>query len=565
MPAASPFTAGPKRKLSPGNFKEVKLLRLIEALWPKYRLSREQRMMVRSVEENTETIVPAGNQLGKDFITALIILVFFLTRKPCKILITSANEKHLNVLRTEMARHMSNSLVPLTLDKGGPLRVTQDMITREENGIKDTLSYIQFAVYSPNKPDAMAGHHAHPEDLEEAKLGVPHSLAVADEASSVDNDCFNKLKSWCRRLLIIGNPYPCENYFKHAVKGKPGTEDKGGDILDRNKQGGIARKIIRIRAIDSPNIRYALLQKAMGMKESDPGFAPLLVPGLRDYETYALKLKTLDKILKCIQLDADFYEGAELKLWPPEWLAHCADLAIKYWRMVRLARAMGIDTAEGGDKTAFTIGDELGVIECLSLKTPDTNVIHKMAIALGRKHQIPPHNWIFDRGGGGKVHADRLRADGYNVRTIDFGSSPSASPPKDGEKHISEKVEQFEERTIYKNMRAELYYEFSTRCDPRHPLGGYGIPLVGDACIELHRQLSYMPKLYGGDGQLYMLPKNKRTVDSEETMKTLSELLGCSPDEADSCVLMYWGVMHQVRMANTHAVIERPAPSLIPR
>lgn len=543
---------------------EIDPLALIRDLWPKYRLSREQKQMIVSVWQNIETIVPAGNQLGKDFVTGLIVLVFFITRKPCRILITSANEKHLNVLRTEMARHCSNSRIPLTKDKGGPLRVTRDMITREENGVKDDISYIQFAVFSPDKPDAMAGHHAYPDNLEEASLGLPYSLAVADEASSVRDECFDKLKSWCKRLLIIGNPYPCENYFKHAVKGKPGTDDKGGDIPRENGLG-YKRKIIRVRAVDSPNIRYALAQKAMGMKESDGGFAPLIIPGLRDYETYKLKLQTLDKILRCVQLEADFYEGAELKLWPVEWLAHCSNLAAQLRFRSRIAKSLGIDTAEGGDKTAFVAGDEFGILEVLSLKTPDTNIIPAMVKAMGRKWNIPSENWIFDRGGGGKVHADRLRSEGYPVRTIAFNSPPSTSPPKKQPKGVREKVETYEDRTIYKNVRAEMYYELSLRCNPTHPLGGYGIPLEGDGCIELHRQLSYMPKLYGSDGEMYMLPKNKKSADAAERTKTLTEILGCSPDEADAAVLMYWGIMNQVRVGVGSASLQGPRPVLIPK
>ena len=63
-------------------------LRLIRDLWPKYKLSREQRMMVTSVFLNRETIAPAGNELGKDFISTLIALVFFISRSPCRVVVT---------------------------------------------------------------------------------------------------------------------------------------------------------------------------------------------------------------------------------------------------------------------------------------------------------------------------------------------------------------------------------------------------------------------------------------------------------------------------------------------
>src|SRR3972149_2557666 len=78
---------------------------------------------------------------------------------------------------------------------------------------------------------------------------------------------------------------------------------------------------------------------------------------------------------ECIGLDAEFYEGAEVLLFPPEWLNLAENRADAIEKMQRQAKAIGIDPAEGGDQTAIAVVDELGLIELSSRQTPDTSVI----------------------------------------------------------------------------------------------------------------------------------------------------------------------------------------------
>jgi hypothetical protein len=41
---------------------------------------------------------------------------------------------------------------------------------------------------------------------------------IADEASGVDNEPWEKADTWARRKLAIGNPYRCTNFFYDAYK-----------------------------------------------------------------------------------------------------------------------------------------------------------------------------------------------------------------------------------------------------------------------------------------------------------------------------------------------------------
>ncbi len=57
----------------------------------------------------------------------------------------------------------------------------------------------------------MAGHHA------------PHTLCIIDEASGVDQVVYDMQQGWAKRLLVISNPNPTQNFFYKAVE--------AGDLL----------------------------------------------------------------------------------------------------------------------------------------------------------------------------------------------------------------------------------------------------------------------------------------------------------------------------------------------
>lgn len=294
------------------------------------------------------------------------------------------------------------------------------------------------------------------------------------------------------------------------------------------------RKIIRIRAEDSPNVRFALAQKRAGLEPTDE----VLIPGILRWSDYLLRRATWDPIRQCVGLDGQFYRGAEVLLYPPLWLNRAEQLAEAIRGRQRIATGIGIDTAEGGDRTAMTAVDDWGIIEQLSKKTPDTNVIIGETIAFGTKHGCPPEKWAFDRGGGGKEHADRLRNAGFAVQTVAFGEAV-ALPVKFGRHTVASRRGIREEKYVYKNMRALLYGELREAMDPAEEGNGFAIPAE---LTELRRQLAPMPLLYDDEGRMFLPPK-RRTNNSK--VKSLEEILGCSPDEADSTVLAKYARDHK--------------------
>ncbi|MCK9569354.1 hypothetical protein M0R72_10490 [Candidatus Pacearchaeota archaeon] len=198
---------------------------LIHHYWPNIKLYNKQIEIIDSVWNNDETVVVAGNELGKDFIAGLIVPVFFLTRHPCRIVTTSVDHQQLEgVMWGEIRRFIQNAAYPLDSDHGGPLLINHMHIRRVIDGRVCATSYIIGRVAA--KGEGMLGHHCNfPEccGIQVPQDGTPRTLFVADEASGVDNLSYERAGTWAKRILSIGNPFPCENFFKDAVE--------GGDIL----------------------------------------------------------------------------------------------------------------------------------------------------------------------------------------------------------------------------------------------------------------------------------------------------------------------------------------------
>lgn len=296
---------------------------------------------------------------------------------------------------------------------------------------------------------------------------------------------------------------------------------------------GLFRKVIRIRAEDSPNVRYALEEIRCGKTPSNT----IVLEGVLSWADYQKRLATWDAVRKCVGLDGMFYEGAEVLLYPPEWLNRAEKIADRLRGVLRHGEAIGVDCGEGGDDTCMSVVDRRGLIELVSKSTPDTSVIEGDVLAFAQKHRVRPERIYFDRGGGGKQIADRMRKSGYQVATVAFGEAVTPRP-RYGRAGIKERVEQKEERYTYKTRRAQMYGILRELLDPTSGGEGFAIPAE---YTELRRQLGPIPLLYDPEGRLEMLPKSRR--DAATGTRTLKDLLGCSPDEADSLVLAVYGMI----------------------
>ena len=206
--------------------KIINPIRLAKELWPDIHFFKQQKEIIESVWQNDETVVPAGNMLGKDFVAGRIVLLFFLTRQPCRIVTTSAKDDHLRVLWGEIGQGVLESRHPLLHSLGGPLISTHRELRKVYKGHACPISYVRGMVASSDTLASMQGHH-----VANTGDGIPRTLFISDESSSVEDEYFTMARTWANRMLILGNPWPCSNYFYRSVEGDPATNDPGGDVL----------------------------------------------------------------------------------------------------------------------------------------------------------------------------------------------------------------------------------------------------------------------------------------------------------------------------------------------
>lgn len=299
------------------------------------------------------------------------------------------------------------------------------------------------------------------------------------------------------------------------------------------------RKIIKVAATDSPNVRLGLMERAAGLEPSND----ILVPGVISFNEYEKRLATWDAIRICVSIHGEFYEGKEVKMFPPLWVNRAVTIArqLRLANIPRKARAIGCDPGEGSEDTAWAVVDELGLIELIAKPTPDTSTIPNETLALMRKYKVPAEYVGFDRGGGGKQHADRMRSQGQRVRTVAFGE-PMLAPIKYSTTQVKDRLSHREEAYSYVNRRAEMYGHLRNLIDPSLTPNGFGIP---SEYVELRRQLMLMPLKYDEEGRLFMLPKTRKNPDMRgKGLPTLNEIIGHSPNEADALVVAVHVLTH---------------------
>lgn len=331
------------------------------------------------------------------------------------------------------------------------------------------------------------------------------------------------------------------------------------------------RRCIRIRAEDSPNVRLALLQLALGQAPTDER----VVPGVLSWAEYQERRRTLPKARQSVVLDAQWWEGADERLVLPEW----ADAARLFARGLdqpgvtlaegsrtarhSLPRYMGVDPAAGGDDSAWVAGDRLGVTHCHARKTPNTNDVVGLTLEYMRAWNVPAGNVVFDLGGGGREHADRLRAMGHPVRGVGFGKAPSLEVKRAGVlRPFEERRSVTEDAAAYQDRRSEMAWDIRLILE-RDAAGAYqagkfhpgslaevpGFGLAGEHVDELVRQLLAPPVRWDEKGRFKLIPKDDPKLPAHEqdraNVTTFRKLIGRSPDLFDAMCCMVFGMTHR--------------------
>lgn len=494
--------------------------KLKQACWPDIYFYDKQRELIESVRDNDETICVAGNELGKDFTSAFIALWWMSSRRPARCVTSSVQYGQLNdVLWGEIRQFIARARIKL------PLHYNH-MNIRQIDDDGEHVPLCELVGQCVGQNEALLGRHLPRTGTDGSLRSLPRTLFIADEASGFSNGIWDFVDTWAHTKLAIGNPWECENFFrKYVAEG-----DLPRDPNDLSK--GYIRKIIQIKGEDSPNVRLGIAQEAQGIEPTNE----ILVPGVLDYNTYKLRRRLWNKIKQTIGIDAEFYEGAELKMFPISWLLLANQQFEKLKRFGRRGKAIGIDPAEGGDNTAWAVIDEKGVIKLVTRQTPNTTDIVKETIALMREYHVPASKVCFDIGGGGKQHADYMIAQGFRVHTVAFGESVKLEKVR-GMTTFTDKLNTEGEKQAYKNRRVQMYHHLKQLMDP--DLNGEGRNYKGFALPSdqrLRNGLKVLPVQLDSEG-VYKLPPKRRGPGVPKDVVTIEEMLGHSPDEADAVVV----------------------------
>jgi len=319
---------------------------------------------------------------------------------------------------------------------------------------------------------------------------------------------------------------------------------------------GYHRRVITISAEDSPNVVAARIEESQGRKPS----GIVILPGVLTWQEYQARLRMWDKIRQCVGLRGEFYEGAELMMFPQAWLVRAGEMHKALLRIGLTSQkrrggktiSMGVDTAEGGDLTSFSVGDEYGLLFNAGIKTPNTAVIKGMTLGIMKEWGVPATRVAFDRGGGGKQVADQLRDEGHEVMTVSFGEPVARRLEEGGAKVMpEERIEEKDVKYTYKTRRSQM---FGALRDLLNPEGGDEQSLeesrefrrtwaIPEEYVELREELAPIPLTYDREGMIELLPKHRK--DDKDKRRTLTEVIGHSPDRADATVLCIYAMQHE--------------------
>ena len=128
-------------------------LKFFKLYWPQLRLYDKQAEILQSLVEWDQTVVPAGNMLGKDWISGFAAVWFFCSRTPCKVITSSVDFDQLRgVLWGEIKKFIRTSAYPL------PLRVN-DMEIRQIRRDGSTVEGSYLIGRVSKVGEGLEGHH----------------------------------------------------------------------------------------------------------------------------------------------------------------------------------------------------------------------------------------------------------------------------------------------------------------------------------------------------------------------------------------------------------------------
>ena len=245
-----------------------------------------------------------------------------------------------------------------------------------------------------------------------------------------------------------------------------------------------------------------------------------------DYLKYSTIMQGPDEIERAWAGEGKFPpEDLEMQVCPPSWLKEPMELWTEHKDEIEVT-AFGLDLAYSvdKDKTILVYGGPMGIkgkFWCQKANTRATlGWVLESCKSLGIDITRSDHPIAIDTvGAGGLAVADILEDAGCWVIRVHGNEKPTRVPKS------------------YMNRRAELYGEFGARINPENP---HLDPFMVLNDSELVEEMAAHEKVYDTDMQKYYVTPKQRTKNrNRQSLQTIKEKIGRSPDTSDAVVLCY--------------------------
>lgn len=434
----------------------------------------KQDDITHSVFKNQRTTVGSCHGAGKSYIAARVGMAFLYAYQNSIVLTTAPTFRQVeDVIWREWRSAHANARVDLG---------TAPLLTKQE------ISERWFARgISADKADNMQGYHG------------PYILIIVDEAAGMRAEVMDAIEGLLTsenvRLLYIGNTTTGTGHFFNSHK---------SNLFHK----------IKISVFDTPNftsngiLNLQDLQKFERREDVEklPIAFPQLVTPLWAWER--MQEWGEDTPIFKARVLAQFPEEGEDTLIG----LHLVDQAVnKTWKPEELAarpraNVVGIDVARfGSDQTVLTAMQSHQMLDLDWYNGKDTQSTAGRGIDMFKHHSFDKNldSFVVDDTGVGGGVTDALRAAGYNVLAVNFGSSPESED--------------------FANLKAEIMWNMRQ------------VFRAGDISIldkgKLVAQIPMIRYDYSGNGKLVIVSKKQMKKEGIE-----------SPDFADSLALALWGV-----------------------
>lgn len=508
----------------------------------------QRDMIERVADPATREIYVKGNTgCGKGGAAGIAVCLYFAIWDDAKVVLTRDTFRSAKkVIFAEVAKWWRRMAAP-----------PAGIVVGTESLYHAVVREHEVSVASPDADEGFSGVHS------------PHVLFVFDEATAPGLASRFSLKdTQATKFLALANPRTTSGPFYDGFRRWTDEPNRNQTVVTPHGR----RRLITVDGADTVNVKARRLKHPV----SPPG--GIEIDGERIPAGIPLSAEQAQRFAPIIPGQTCFDEWLGLKSHPdPNWVACFAhghfpgeDIErqlifgswitpnVRWWarwtglrrrheqrlrdgrglgssaaarlRRIMPIEAFGLDVggSKHGDPSVLTVGGRGGILQQHVEQLDDAPAIAEWVVRLAKSYGVSLASTrepvCVDMDGLGWGVGGILSQMG--VRVIEFrgNESPQVEPQR------------------YVNRRTEAYGEFAKRIDPGGQWRGVPFAIPDDAL--LHEELRCPEKVYQADGFRFALPPKHPVAGRKQTVQSITERIGRSPDRADSAVYFLEALRH---------------------